>query len=100
MTAVFLTYLAEMLSKMGSAQGERLGQPNNMGSGQNRCTGSAHCPALAPAVLKREDRAMGDVKTHERARAAGQMRPSFSSGMGRRCLLQDTSCTGRNDAET
>lgn len=55
MTAVFLMYLAETLSEMCSAQGEQSGQPNHMGSGQNRCAASIHCLAPALALVKRED---------------------------------------------
>jgi len=62
MTAVFLMYLAETLSEMHSAQGEWSGQPNNIGSSQNRCAASVHCLAPDPAVLKREDRTVEDVK--------------------------------------
>lgn len=95
MTAVFLMHLAETWSKMCSAQGERSGQPNNTGSGQNRCAASVHCLARAPAIVKHEDRTVEDVKMHERAGAAGQKkRPSPSSGTGR-SLLQDTSCAVR-----
>lgn len=85
-------------SNISNAPCRNAGQPNNMGSGQNRCAARVHCLEPALAVLKHEDRTVEDVKMHERARAAGQMRHRFSSGMGR-FLLQDTGCTGRNDAE-
>lgn len=58
MTAVFLMYFGEMLSKKCSVQGEWSGQPNIAGSGQSKSTASIHCLASAPAIMKCEYRAV------------------------------------------
>lgn len=82
MTAVFLMFLAETLSEMCSAQGEQSGQPNHMGSGQNRCAASIHRLAPALALVKREDRTGGMWKCTKEQERLDKWDPAFPPAWG------------------